>query len=136
MFQLNNKMSKWYLLTNISKHNPPGNIVKDYPKFFFHIAFGINQSITIDLGDFYKLNYLVISNRTNRYKDRARILFLIINANKIYSKLNAFPVIVTDEFLKPNGFNSITPLLVKIERYHTIFSPIYTALHFSSIKVL
>ena len=110
-------------------------IVKHNSKFFFHTAYAINQSITIDLEVSRKLQYLVIGNRGDMLQDRAKNLFCIIHDAKEFSIDDALPLVVTDEFLRPGGEKSITPLLGKEGRYLTIFSPIYTALHFSSINI-
>lgn len=114
---------------------PLQGTVKDDPVFFFHTAENFNQSITIDLEEPQELHFLAIKNRTDICQDRARILFCIIHNTKDYSKHAALPVNVNDDFLKPHGSESITPLFNMKGRYITIFSPLHTALHFSSIKV-
>jgi hypothetical protein len=124
-----------YFLSKAYGPYPIEGIVREVPKFFFHTAVEKNQSITIDLGDKRILNYLVIGNRIDAFQDRARCLFCIVHDKKEYSKQDVLPVVVADEFLKPNGAKSITPLFAKQGRYLTIFSPINTALHFSSVRL-
>lgn len=128
-------LGKNYFLSKAYKSYSVEGIVREVPTFFFHTVLGKNQSITIDLGGFRKLNYLVIGNRVDACQNRARSLFYVIHDEKEYSRRNAIPVVFADEFLKPNGPKSVTPLYGKQGRYLTIFSPIHTALHFSSVRL-
>ena len=125
---------KFFISKAYSPFPPEGNVEQN-TKFFFHTAIDKNQSITIDLGRSYKLQFLTITNRKDACQDRARCLFYIIHGKRKFSVCDALPVVVTEEFIKPNGPDSITPLFGKRGRYLTIFSPINTALHFSSIKI-
>lgn len=126
--------AKKYFLSKAYESYPEKGIVKDDPRFFFHTAIERNQSITIDFTESIKLQFLVIGNRTDACQDRPKILFFIIHDSKDYLAIDALPIVVTDEFLEPGGPKSVTPLLGSEGRYLTIFSPIHTALHFSSVN--
>ena len=125
---------KFFLSKAFDSYPLEGIVIEDL-KFFFHTAIGINQSITIDFGKSHELNTLVISNRKDMLQDRARSLFCAVHHERKFSVGNALPVVITEQFIKPNGPQSVTPLFGKQGRYLTIFSPILTALHFSCIKV-
>ena len=123
-------------VVNKSYHSYPAEgVVNENPKFFFHTGFGRNQSITIDMEKSSKLQCLIIGNRGDACQGRASSLFCVIHDAGNFSIHNALPVVVTDEFLGPGGVKSITPLYGKEGRYLTIFSPIRTSLHFSSICI-
>lgn len=124
-----------YFLGKAYGSYPLEGIVREDARFFFHTAIERSQSITIDLGESHYLHELVISNRKDTCQDRARSLFYIVHDERQFSDKDALPVVVTEEFIKPNGPESVTPLFGKQGRYLTIFSPIHTALHFSCIKV-
>ena len=126
---------KKYSLSKSWRSYPLEGIVNDDPKFFFHTAYEKNQSITIDLEESHKLHRLVISNRGDTCQERAKSLFCIVHNERGFSVTDMLPVVVTEEFLKPNGPESVTPLFGKQGRYLTIFSPVHTALHFASVKV-
>ena len=126
---------KKYFLSKAYGSYPLEGIVKEDPQFFFHTAIEHNQSITIDLGESHKLNRLVIANRKDMLQDRARSLLCIVHVQKEFSVTDLLPVVVSEEFIKPHGPESVTPLFGKEGRYLTIFSPIHTALHFSSIRI-
>jgi hypothetical protein len=126
---------KKYRLGRAYGSNPLEGIVREDPQFFFHTAIEKSQSITIDLGDSREVHRLIISNRKDTCQDRARSLFYVVHEEWGFSVSDVLPVVVTEEFLKPKGPDSVTPLFGKKGRYLTIFSPIYTALHFSNIKV-
>ena len=128
-------LGKKYFLREAYGSYPVEGIVTEDPQFFFHTGIGKNQSITIDLEKSHKLHSLVIGNRTDTCQDRARSLFYIIHEQREFSVNDAFPVMITEEFIEPNGPMAINPLFGKEGRYLTIFSSICTALHFSCIKV-
>ena len=128
-------IGKKYVVSKSYGLYPVEGIVKEDSRFFFHTAFQGYQRITIDLEESMKLQYLIIGNRGDLYQDRAKSLFYIIHDAKELSINDAFPVVVTDDFLRPGGAMSITPLFGREGRYLTIFSPIYTALHFSSVNI-
>jgi len=128
-------LGKQYLLSGAYEPYPVEGIVKNESNFFFHTAIERNQSITIDLAETTKMEYLVIGNRIDACHDRARSLFCIIHDTREFLLKEALPVIATDEFLKPGGPKSVTPLFGKQGRYLSVFSPIHTALHFSSICI-
>ena len=114
---------------------PLEGTVSDDPRFFFHTAMGCNQSITIDFDCSRGFRYLVIYNRVDECHERARSLFCIIHESMEFSVDNVLPVAVLNDFMGPNGSPSVTPLFGQRGRYITIYSPIHTALHFSSIRV-
>jgi hypothetical protein len=126
---------KKYFVSKSHASYPTEGIVKEDSKFFFHTASSRNQSITINLEQSRKLQYLVVGNRGDMCQDRAKTLFCIIHDTEKFSINDALPMVVTDEFLRPGGGKSITPLFGKEGRYLTIFSPIHTALHFASICI-
>jgi len=128
-------LGKKFLLSKAFESYPDEGVVKDDSAFFFHTAIERNQSITIDLGESMKMEYLVIGNRIDACHDRAKSLFCVVHDAKEHLIKDALPVISANEFLKPGGPKSVTPLLGKKGRYLTIFSPIYTALHFSSVCI-
>lgn len=128
-------IGKKYIVSKPYYSYPAEGIVKEDSRFFFHTAIERNQSITIDLEESKKLQYLLIGNRGDKCQERAKSLFCIIHELKEFSIYDGFPVVVTNEFLKPGGEKSITPLFGMEGRYLTVFSPIHTALHFSSINI-
>jgi hypothetical protein len=115
---------------------PHDGVVRDDPCLFFHTALGRCQSITIDLLKQSALQWLVIRNRGDCYPDRAKCLFYCIHSQPQFSLSELMPVIVSDEFLHQCGSESATPLWGARGRFLTIYSPVWTALHFSSIKVM
>lgn len=128
-------LGKRYFISKSYGSYPAEGIVMEADKFFFHTAMCRDQSITIDFGKPYKLQALIISNRKDACQDRARKIYYILHDARTYSVDGALPVVISDQFLEPNGPESVTPLFGKEARYLTIFSPIYTALHFSRISV-
>lgn len=128
-------LGKKYLLSKAFEPYSVEGIVKVESTFFFHTAIERNQSITIDLAETTKMEYLVIGNRIDACHDRARNLFCIVHNTREFSRKDALLVIATNEFLRPGGPKSVTPLFGKEGRYLSVFSPIHTALHFSSICI-
>jgi hypothetical protein len=59
----------------------------------------------------------------------------LVHERPEYCKENILPVFVTEDFFKPGGAESVTPLGGAKGRYITIYAPHHTALHFSSIQV-
>lgn len=128
-------LGKKFVVSGAYEGFPLEGVVREDPVFFFHTAQDINQSITIDLEEPQELHYLVLRNRTDSCQDRARILFWTVHNTSEYNELEALPVNVKEDFLKAIGAESITPLFNAKGRFITIFSPLDTALHFSSVKV-
>lgn len=126
---------KKYFLSKAYGSYPREGCVSEDPHFFFHTAIEKSQSITIDLGESHELHRLVVSNRKDMCQERAKSLFYIVHDDRNFSVNDSLPVVVTEEFIKPNAPESVTPLFGIQGRYLTIFSPIHTALHFSCIRI-
>ncbi len=126
---------KTFRLSQGHGHYPSEGKVEEQPKFFFHTAIAADQSITIDLEQSYALQYLVIKNRLDGLQERARHIFVSVSDEPFYSIDSMYPINFSPDFLKPKGPASVTPLLGRKGRYLSIYSPMRTALHFSSIKI-
>ena len=97
------------LSSNYISH-PITGIVSSNNSYFFHTALGQNQSITIDLLASYHLNFLVIRNRQDSCQRRAEGLFWLAHDSPEYCQENILPVLVTEDFFRPGGAESVTPL--------------------------
>lgn len=127
--------AKRFLLRESFSDFPREGIVRSDCNFFFHTAFGYDQSITIDLEEVHKLDYLVVENRRDMCQDRALGLFYIAHNEIGFHPRNSLPLHTPESFISPGGEQSVTPLFAASARYITIFSPINTALHFSSVSL-
>ncbi|NDC36430.1 MAG: hypothetical protein EBZ48_00045 [Proteobacteria bacterium] len=128
-------IGKRFFLSESFADFPAEGLVSNDKDFFFHTAFGHNQSITIDMEALQRLQLLVIKNRKDMCQDRAVGLFYILHNERSYDTLDSLPVRSPVSFLSPFGEKSVTPLYGAVARYLTIFSPIKTALHFSAICI-
>lgn len=124
-----------YFLTSALPPALPHGVVRKDENFFFHTQIGVNQAITVDLGESEPLSWLCIHNRTDAMQDRAGILCWIAHDTLQIDPRQALPVLITPEFLASNPLPSWTPLLGKAGRYLTVFSPLPTALHFADLRV-
>lgn len=128
-------LGKKYFLSESYPSYPSEGIVGHDSRFFFHTALDKNQSITIDLVESCELFWLVIGNRADACHDRAQWLFYVVHEGREFTGSDSLPVMIPDGFHKPGGPESITPLFGRRGRYITVFSPVFTALHFSFVKV-
>lgn len=128
-------LGKKFFLSSAYPSYPSEGFVKEDPKYFFHTALSTNQSITIDFVDSHELFFLIIGNRTDACHDRAQWLFYVIHDDIEFSDCDLLPVLIPEAFNNSGGPHSVTPLFGKRGRYISIFSPVYTALHFSFVKV-
>jgi hypothetical protein len=122
------------LSSSYNSHASTGT-VSSSESYFFHTALGRNQSITVDLCASHRLNFLVLRNRQDNCQGRAEGLFWMVHDKPEYCLENIFPVLINEDFLSPEGADSVTPLMGATGRYITIYTPLYTALHFSSLQV-
>jgi hypothetical protein len=126
---------KSFLLSSRHSACPTDTHVKTLSPFFFHTGGGINQSITIDLGEQADLFELRISNRTDGCEERARYLYYCLHNDQKADLHKGLPVVMEDSFLDKSHQESLTKLQGIRARYVTIFSPINTFLHFSAVKI-
>ena len=125
---------RFILSSAYSGYELVGKVNKKKP-FFFHTHFGINERITIDLGSQFRLFELRIFNRTDMCLDRARVLFYCVH-DRLTPKLEtSAPVWIDRDFVTSPTTLSVTPLGGKVGRYISIYSPLETALHLSSIEL-
>jgi hypothetical protein len=68
-------------------------------------------------------------------KDRARILFYMAHNTVKIEQFDGIPLNIDKTFFKKISEESKTDVNGIVARYITIFSPINTALHLSSIKI-
>lgn len=116
-------------------HSAEGVVTRRQP-FFFHTAIQELPWITIDLGAPCVLSELVIENRTDHCRERAAVLLFAVHDDPDAAKRELLPVLVGPDFLAQNPSPCRTPLLGETARYLSIWSPMKTALHFSSVQVL
>src|SRR5271170_6844207 len=64
--------------TNIYSGWPLNGAINRRDGFLFHTGFGINESITMDLGVSYLLFKLSIRNRSDMFYGRAKFLFYVL----------------------------------------------------------
>lgn len=128
-------LGKKYLLSTSYPGYPLEGLVHRSDVFFFHTGVASNQSITIDLEVPCSLESLIIVNRRDSCQERARGLFYIIHNKKKFKRQKALPVAVDRSFYDQDSLVSSTPLAGQRGRFLTIFSPLKTALHFSSIEI-
>lgn len=126
---------KSFFLSSSYGNYPKQGLIKTQIPFFFHTNFGVNQFITIDLGNLHEMMLLVIHNRSDICLERAKCLFYVIHDSIQFDLLSGLPVNITQEFLTIKQSKCITPLMGMRGKYISIFSPEYTALHFQSIAV-
>lgn len=114
---------------------PKVGVVQDMEPFFFHTALGIGQFITIDLVHPAKLAWLVLKNRSDCSKDRARHLFYSVHDRFGFNPARVLPVLTPADFLYAADGLSVTPLLGQLGRYFTLYSPAFSAIHLSSLRL-
>ncbi|MGI0501044.1 tetratricopeptide repeat protein [Limnospira platensis] len=124
----------YYLSSSYGKSLKPG-LVENKKPFFFHTGFGLNQYITIDLEKEHILTSLVIANRVDICKERARCLFYTVHETLQPDLSFGLPLNINESFWQGNSLECHTVINNVKARYITIFSPENTALHFSAIKV-
>ncbi len=124
----------FYLSSNLGNFPKEGFVKSDSP-FFFHTGFGVNQYITVDLGGEYELVSLVVGNRIDGCRERARCLFYVAHQTKEPDLGVGLPLSIDKAFYEMKASKCETPLLNARARYLTIFSPERTALHFESIRI-
>jgi hypothetical protein len=125
-----------YVLSSSFENNRMSGTVPDYGgNFFFHTNFGLNQSITVDLGTIRTVRLVTIENRRDGCYDRARLLFLILHTEENKDCGDVFFIDAPAGFVTGRGVGAKIPLPPIDARYVTILSPLQTALHFSSLRV-
>jgi hypothetical protein len=122
------------LSSTVSSSSQVGKVCSQKP-FFFHTAFGVNERITIDLGSEFQLFELRITNRLDTCMGRARILFYCAHDRLLPDLEESYPVWIDRAFITDPNNVSITLLGGVTGRYLSIYSPLSTALHLSSIKL-
>lgn len=128
-------IGKKYLLSTSYVGHPREGFVHPSESFFFHTAFAINQSITIDLEVPRSLAYLIIVNRRDSCQERAKGLFFVIHNKEMFRRQKALPIVAEKSFYDRKSLVSSTPLAGRKGRFVTIFSALKTALHFSSVEI-
>jgi FkbM family methyltransferase len=126
---------KHYSLSSRYGSTPAPGIVEDREPFFFHTGPGHNQSITIDLESLCCLFELHVSNRVDMCQDRAKFLSYCVHSNVEPDVRPGLPIAVTEEFFHSPPKKTVTNLRGVMGRFVTIFSPDYTMIHLSSIKI-
>jgi hypothetical protein len=128
---------KTFFLSSSYKSLPASGQVFPCSPFFFHTAFGVHQSITIDLRQAVPVHYLIIGNRSDCCQERASLLLWSIHDSQLFDRdTSLYPVLISPDFLKPGAPPSVTPLFGRRGRFLTVTSPTTTALHFSSLKIM
>ncbi|NEQ99587.1 MAG: hypothetical protein F6K30_23270 [Cyanothece sp. SIO2G6] len=125
---------KFHLSSAIKGYPSEGTVMPKMP-FFFHTGFDINQYITIELEKEYCLTCLKVRNRTNGWRERSRCLFYSTHHDKKNDLNSGLPLSIDSSFWIGNDNTSTTLIPNVITKYLTIFSPEYTALHLSEIKI-
>ncbi|MGI0496387.1 DUF268 domain-containing protein [Arthrospira platensis CENA650] len=126
---------KNYYLSSSYGNSLKKGLVETKKPFFFHTGFGLKQYITIDLEKEHILTSLLIANRVDTCKERARCLFYTVH-NSLQPDLSfGLPLNINESFWQGYDLECNTILKKVKARYITIFSPENTALHFSSLKV-
>jgi hypothetical protein len=126
---------KFFLSSSYDSNPREGNISSKSP-FFFHTGFGRDQYITIDLGTNYRLDSLMVVNRSDGNKERGRCLFYVTHSVGVPDLEHGLPLFINRSFWEGDSNTSVTPLGSVVARYLSIFSPEYTALHFRSVQIL
>lgn len=103
--------------------------------YFFHTKMERQPYITIDLGRIRVLDSLVIVNRADGFSDRARQLRFCLHKTLEPDFDKARPVWVTKAFQDDPGLLCQTRIGGERARYLTIFSPAFTFLHFSAVRI-
>ncbi len=114
---------------------PKVGFVRDQEPMFFHTALAMGQFITVDLVYSEKLAWLVLKNRADGLGERARYLFYAVHDEITFNPDSVLPVLMqADFFYSPNSL-SVTPLLGQVGRYLTLYSPAFSAIHLSSLRL-
>lgn len=101
--------------------------------YFFHTAFGANQSIRVDLGRRRRISRIEITNRTDGFQERARFLFVTLSGGPDTPPV--FPLHEAGELPQGAWTECGLDLPDVRARYVTISSPVNTALHFADLRV-
>jgi FkbM family methyltransferase len=126
---------KHYWLSSQYGSTSPSGLIEAKTPFFFHTGPGHNQSITIDLECQYCLFELHVSNRVDMCQDRAKFLSYCVHDSIEPKVKHGLPMALTDEFFQSPPKKAVTNLRGAVGRYVTIFSPVYTMIHLSSICI-
>lgn len=124
-----------YVLTSSGGGAKSGVIPGDGGNYFFHTNFGVDQSITVDLGTIRKLQQVIIGNRRDACPERARLMFLILHNGPNREEGKVFHVDTPPEFASRPGMSACVVLPPTEARYLTVTSPLHTALHFASLQI-
>ena len=128
-------LGKRFVLSSAYGSHAREGVVGSKSPFFFHTGQGHNQTITIDLKTPCRLVRLIVSNRTDNERERARCLFYSLHDESTPDLMHAFPLAIDESFLAATR-PSYTDLRNRTARYVTIFSPEATCLHLASIEIL
>jgi len=125
----------FHLSDSIANHPRTGQL-KDRTPYIFHTKLDTNQRVTLDLGRACEMHWLLMRNRTDGFQKRARLLFWVAHDTPQGDLSRGRPVAVDGGFLS-GGESTSRSWLGRVEgRYLTLFSPMSTAIHLSSVDVM
>lgn len=124
-----------YVLTSTWGGAKSGVIPSDGGNYFFHTSFGVDQSITVDLGTTRTLRQVIIGNRRDTCPERARLMFVVLHNGPDREEGKVFHVDAPPEFASRPGVSAHVVLPPTEARYVTVTSPLHTALHFASLQI-
>ncbi len=124
-----------YVLSSGFASSPATGSVHDAGKYFFHTGIGKNQFIKVDLGDFFEITRIQITNRIDMCFDRAKGLFAIFSESDRRDDESVFHIHTSDAFLSGEMKVCTVDIPTVRARFVTITSSHETALHFSDLKV-
>lgn len=128
-------IGKQYRLSSVHGNGAKSGIVGERAPYFFHTGFGVDQFITIDLGECCQLHSLEVVNRLDGCRGRARSLFYVVHEGEEWSVDLGLPLSIGPGFVRSAGEPCLTPIEGVLGRYLTIYSPEFTAIHLSAIRV-
>ena len=126
-----------YTLSSSYPNTEKHGIVTARKPYFFHTDDQVYPSITIDLGEHMRLDYLLIKNRTDVCRERASSLLWQVHSDHAYQKNGVFyNVCIPSNFTDDNESVSVSPLFSAHGRYITVIAPSFTMLHLSEIRIV
>lgn len=124
-----------YQLSSRHPASPKMSVVCHRTPFFFHTKIELNPTITIDLGTEAIVTAIMVLNRTDICRDRARFLSYVVHSTP-RSNLNDGRPLRLDLDTRPAAHPVTTPVPQLRGRYVTLFTPERTALHLAAIEIL
>lgn len=104
--------------------------------WFFHTQVGWDESITIELDETRVVGALVLVNRTDACFDRASVLCLSLSGDLSFAdKVQRFYLNVAEDFTNGKKLHMLVPIPSAPARFVRLSSPLFTALHFSDVRV-